>query len=100
MIREAMKSAGKIALGCLVLRGRERQLALEVRDKGLIAYTLRAHDEVRSAGPYRDLAWEDFEQVVDFVSTGGYALKTYDRFRRIVRGEDGRWRARTAFRRA
>ena len=47
-----------------------------------------------TAGPYRDLAWEDFEQVVDFVSTGGYALKTYDRFRRIVKGLDGLWRVR------
>ena len=52
------------------------------------------HDEVRRAGPYRDLAWEAFEQVVDFVSTGGYALKTYDRFRRIVKGPDGLWRVR------
>jgi ATP-dependent Lhr-like helicase len=52
------------------------------------------YDEVRSAGPYRDLAWEDFEQVVDFVSTGGYALKTYDRFRRIVKDQDGLWRVR------
>jgi len=51
-------------------------------------------DEIRSAGPYRDLLWEDFEQVVDFVSTGGYALKTYDRFRRIVQGQDGLWRVR------
>jgi len=55
---------------------------------------LELYDEVTTAGPYRDLAWEDFEQVVDFVSTGGYALKTYDRFRRIVKGEDGRWRVR------
>ncbi|HEV2530314.1 ligase-associated DNA damage response DEXH box helicase [Phenylobacterium sp.] len=55
---------------------------------------LALYDEVITAGPYRDLAWEDFEQVVDFVSTGGYALKTYDRFRRIVKGEDGRWRVR------
>jgi ATP-dependent Lhr-like helicase len=57
---------------------------------------LALYDEVRSAGPYRDLSWEDFEGVVDFVSTGGYALKTYDRFRRIVKGEDGRWRVRNA----
>jgi len=57
---------------------------------------LEFYDEVRTAGPYRDLAWEDFEQVVDFVSTGGYALKTYDRFRRIVKGEDGRWKSRNA----
>jgi ATP-dependent Lhr-like helicase len=65
------------------------------------------YDEVRSSGPYRDLAWEDFEQVVDFVSTGGYALRTYDRFRRIVKapkgepgedgqGGDGLWRVRNA----
>ncbi|HEX2559436.1 MAG TPA: DNA ligase-associated DEXH box helicase, partial [Phenylobacterium sp.] len=54
------------------------------------------YDEVRSAGPYRDLAWEDFEAVLDFVSTGGYALKTYDRFRRIVKGEDGLWKVRNA----
>ena len=55
---------------------------------------LKLYDEIVSAGPYRDLAWEDFEQVVDFVSTGGYALKTYDRFRRIVKGQDGLWRVR------
>src|SRR5205085_550623 len=55
---------------------------------------LALYDDVRSAGPYRDLAWEDFEAVVDFVSTGGYALKTYDRFRRIVQEPDGRWRVR------
>ena len=52
------------------------------------------YDELRTAGPYRDLSWEDYEQVVDFVSTGGYALKTYDRFRRIVKGLDGLWRVR------
>jgi ATP-dependent helicase Lhr and Lhr-like helicase len=57
---------------------------------------LAMYDEVRSSGPYRDLAWEDFEQVVDFVSTGGYALKTYDRFKRIVKGLDGLWRVRNA----
>ena len=55
---------------------------------------LALYDEVRTAGPYRDLAWEDFEQVVDFVSTGGYALGAYDRFRRIVKGQDGLWRVR------
>ena len=59
---------------------------------GLVAL----HDEIRTAGPYADLSWEDFEAVVDFVSTGGYALKTYDKFRRIVQGQDGLWRARNA----
>jgi ATP-dependent Lhr-like helicase len=50
--------------------------------------------EVTGCAPYRDLSREDFDRVVDFVSTGGYALKTYDRFRRIVKGQDGLWRVR------
>lgn len=52
VIREAMRAAGKIALGCLVLRGRERRIALEVRGNGLVAYSLRPHDEVREVGDY------------------------------------------------
>ncbi|NBC21471.1 MAG: ligase-associated DNA damage response DEXH box helicase [Alphaproteobacteria bacterium] len=54
------------------------------------------YEEVRRAAPYRHLDWETWERIVDFVATGGYALKVYDRFRRIVRGPDGIWRARTA----
>lgn len=52
-------------------------------------------DEVRRAAPYAWLDWETFERIVDFVATGGYALKTYDRFNRIVRRSDGLWVART-----
>jgi ATP-dependent Lhr-like helicase len=51
--------------------------------------------EVTRAAPYADLTWEAYEQVVDFVSTGGYALRTYDRFRRLIRGPDSLWRVRT-----
>lgn len=54
VIRDAMKSAGKVALGQLVLRGKERQLALEVHGKGLVAYTLRAHDEVKNPNDFFD----------------------------------------------
>lgn len=53
------------------------------------------YDQVVACGPYRGLEWEQFEEVVDFVATGGYALRTYDRFARIVRTKDGRWKART-----
>ncbi len=53
-------------------------------------------DEIRRAAPFAGLDWETFERIVDFVATGGYALKTYDRFRRIVRRSDGLWVARTA----
>lgn len=52
------------------------------------------YEEVIRAAPYANLTWEAWEQVVDFVSTGGYALKTYDRFRRIIQGLDGLWRVR------
>jgi len=54
VIRDSMKAAGKIAIGCLVLRNRERQIALEVRGKGLVAYTLRPHEEVRDADDFFD----------------------------------------------
>ena len=54
VIREAMEKQNKIAIGSLVLRNRERRIALEVRGKGLVAWTLRAHDEVRDADDYFD----------------------------------------------
>ena len=53
-------------------------------------------EEVRHAAPYRNLDWETWERVVDFVATGGYSLRTYDNFKRIVRRPDGLWVARTA----
>jgi ATP-dependent helicase Lhr and Lhr-like helicase len=50
--------------------------------------------EITGCGPYRALTWETFEEVVDLVATGGYALRTYERFARIVRTKDGRWKVR------
>ena len=48
--------------------------------------------EVTTAAPYAALTRTDFDAVVDFVGTGGYALKAYGRFARIREGKDGRWR--------
>jgi ATP-dependent Lhr-like helicase len=48
--------------------------------------------EVATAAPYAELTRGDFDAVVDFVATGGYALKAYERFARIRQGKDGRWR--------
>jgi ATP-dependent Lhr-like helicase len=48
--------------------------------------------EIRSAAPYAGLKDETFTEVLNFIATGGYALKAYDRFRRLVREPDGRWR--------
>lgn len=50
--------------------------------------------EIASAAPYADLGRDEFDRVLDFVSTGGYALRAYDRFRRIVKGRDGLWKVR------
>ncbi|WP_187277387.1 ligase-associated DNA damage response DEXH box helicase [Methylobacterium sp. WL103] len=54
------------------------------------------YDEVISAAPYATLSWEDFEAVVDYVATGGYAMRAYERFAKILRGPDGLWRVRDA----
>ena len=48
VIREALKEAGRIALGRVVMHTRERLVALEPRDKGILVYTLRMADEVVS----------------------------------------------------
>jgi ATP-dependent Lhr-like helicase len=50
------------------------------------------YDEVLTAAPYSSLTRADFDDVVDFVATGGYALKTYERFARIKQDKQGRWR--------
>jgi len=48
--------------------------------------------EVKTAAPYVRLSRVDFDAVVDFVATGGYALKAYERFAKIRQIKDGRWR--------
>jgi ATP-dependent Lhr-like helicase len=50
------------------------------------------YEEVLSAAPYSSLSRPDFDDVIDFVATGGYALKTYERFARIKQDKAGRWR--------
>ena len=55
---------------------------------------VQLYEEIVTSAPFAALTWEQYEQVVDFVATGGYALRTYDRFRRIVRGEDGLYKVR------
>jgi DNA end-binding protein Ku len=49
VIRQAMEKAGKIALGRLVMHQRERLMALEPREKGILAYSLRSNREVKDA---------------------------------------------------
>ncbi|MDE1148332.1 MAG: ligase-associated DNA damage response DEXH box helicase [Azospirillaceae bacterium] len=47
--------------------------------------------EVGSCAAYADLTRDRFDQVMDFVATGGYALRAYERFQRLRRREDGLW---------
>jgi ATP-dependent helicase Lhr and Lhr-like helicase len=49
-------------------------------------------EEIRTAAPFAGLTRADFDAVVDFVATGGYALKVYERFAKIRPGKDGRYR--------
>lgn len=46
--------------------------------------------EVVKAGPYATLLKADFESCLNFVATGGYALKAYDRWQRLMI-RDGKW---------
>ena len=45
-----------------------------------------------AAAPYAHLTRADFDAALDFVATGGYALKAYERFAKIRQDKDGNWR--------
>lgn len=73
--------------------------ALDVLSQHILGRTVGApflpdelYDEVRTAAPYVGLTRADFDAAVDFVATGGYALKVYERFAKIRQSKDGRFR--------
>jgi len=49
-------------------------------------------EEIRTAAPYSGLDRDTFDRIVDFVATGGYALRTYERYARIRLTKEGTWR--------
>ncbi len=49
--------------------------------------------EITSAAPYAEIDRATFDAVLGFVATGGYALKSYERFAKIRRDAQGFWRA-------
>ena len=51
------------------------------------------YEEVRSVGGYTDLPRADFDACLEFCATGGYALRAYDRWRRLLL-RDGLWQLR------
>lgn len=50
------------------------------------------YDEIRTVPAYAELERETFDRIVDFVATGGYALKAYERYARLRKTKEGRYR--------
>ncbi|GIT89912.1 DNA ligase-associated DEXH box helicase [Jannaschia pagri] len=47
--------------------------------------------EIKSVGPYSTLSRAAFDDCLDFVATGGYALRAYDRYQRLKERTPGIW---------
>lgn len=50
--------------------------------------------EVTSAGAYTTLTRQAFDDCLDFCATGGYALRAYDQWKRLLQRPDGQWQLR------
>ena len=55
-----------------------------------------AYAEVTQAAPYAALSRQDFDDVLTFVETGGYALAAYERWHKLFRDAEGRVHVRSA----
>lgn len=51
-------------------------------------------DEVRTTGAYADLTRDEFGACMEFCATGGYALRAYDQWQRLLQRHDGLWQLR------
>ena len=51
-------------------------------------------DEVKTAGAYAGLSRAQFDECLDYCATGGYALRAYDRWQRLMQDDQGRWHLR------
>lgn len=72
--------------------------ALDVLCQHILAMAVAApfqedelYAEITNAAPYADLDRDTFERCIQFVATGGYALKAYERYAKIRRMQDGTW---------
>ena len=50
--------------------------------------------EIISAGAYTALSRAQFDDCLEFCATGGYALRAYDRWQRLLQIADGNWQLR------
>ena len=51
------------------------------------------YEEISDAGPYHNISRAEFDATLDFVATGGYALRAYDRWQRLKQTK-GLWHLR------
>jgi len=52
------------------------------------------YTEMTSAGAYSALSRDDFDACLAFCATGGYALRAYDKWQRLLQRPDGTWQLR------
>lgn len=52
------------------------------------------YTEVTSVGAYSGLTRALFDDCLDFCATGGYALRAYDKWKRLLQTADGNWQLR------
>ncbi len=50
--------------------------------------------EIKTVGSYCDLERPQFDECLEFCATGGYALRAYDKWKRLLQRPDGRWQLR------
>ena len=50
--------------------------------------------EIISVGAYSALSREEFDDCLAFCATGGYALRAYDQWQRLLQRPDGQWQLR------
>jgi DNA end-binding protein Ku len=80
VIREAMSSVNRIALGRVVMHTRERLMALEPRGKGLLAYSLRMRNEV-----------VDIEKATDSIPDAKPSKQMIEIAERIIEQAEGKF---------
>ncbi len=52
------------------------------------------YQEFTTAGAYHDLTRAEFDACLEFCATGGYALRAYDKWQRLLQRPDGMWQLR------
>lgn len=52
------------------------------------------YSEILTAGPYASLSRIDFDRCLEFCATGGYALRAYDQWQRLISRVPGQWQLR------